>query len=105
MLTALPDPTVNATEGSGTGAPVGYCLVENQPRCYFMLGSAYCPAPSTSGEWSGLHWEGLESLANSPNAYIHTYVHTHATASGIKWTNEYMSWVERTSQVLTNAAR
>lgn len=67
----IPDPTVNATEGSGPGAPVGYCLVENHPRCYFQLGSAYCPAP----------------------------------ASGTKWTDNYMSWLERTSQVLTNAAR
>ncbi len=43
----VPDLYANATEGTGPGAPVGYCLVENQPRCYFQLGSAYCPAPGT----------------------------------------------------------
>ncbi|GAB5033699.1 wsc domain-containing protein [Nannochloropsis oceanica] len=56
--------------GTGATSPKGYSLVEDRPRCYFTLGSNYCPA--------------------APNNI---------------WTNSYVSYLERTSQVLANAAR
>jgi hypothetical protein len=108
QVAMITDPIANATEGSGTGAPVGYCLVENQPRCYFQLGSAYCPAPGESvgprlrgGGWS----EVAPRAYGAPHDNTTDNQHTPKTASGSKWTDNYISWVERTSQVFTNAAR
>lgn len=57
-------------DGTGPESPKGYSLVEDRPKCYFTLGSDYCPA-----------------------------------AANNVWTNAYMSYLERTSQVLANAAR
>jgi hypothetical protein len=62
--------TAMPRDGTGAESPKGYSLVEDRPKCYFTLGSDYCPA--------------------APNNV---------------WTNSYMSYLERTSQVLANAAR
>jgi hypothetical protein len=39
---------IEARGGTGAQSPKGYSLVEDQPRCYFTLGSAYCAQPGGS---------------------------------------------------------
>lgn len=59
-LQAMNGSPVDATSTDRDGlVAMGYTLVEDTPRCYFVLGSNYCPAPgalflesvSQSTEW------------------------------------------------------